>query len=170
MTDDKGRHRRWISLGEMIALGALIVSALGVWIAWKSSSPPAQDKPTRVVEQRQPIPLTLRGTVERDGRSLVIAPVEPSHALESLSLAIEGARPIEAGSDGRIDAGDVESILNKREAEPKGAHEVPVRITARYVELGADRRGGGAYVLRYRWEGGGLFGSRELRLTGLGRA
>ena len=46
---------------------------------------------------------------------------------------------------------------------------VPVRIAAHYVEMGADRRGGGSYVLRYRWEGGGLFGGRSLRILGLGR-
>ena len=49
MTDEKTR-RRWINLGELIALAALVISALGVWITWKNSS---QDKPTRVVEQRQ---------------------------------------------------------------------------------------------------------------------
>jgi hypothetical protein len=46
---------------------------------------------------------------------------------------------------------------------------VAVRIEARYVEMGADKRGGGTYTLRYRWEGGGLFGGRSLRLTGFGR-
>ncbi len=47
---------------------------------------------------------------------------------------------------------------------------MPVRIAARYVEAGADRRGGGNYVLRYKWEGGGLFGGRSLRLVGLSKA
>jgi hypothetical protein len=46
---------------------------------------------------------------------------------------------------------------------------VPIRIDARYVEMGADRKGGGDYVLRYRWEGGGLFGGHSVRLTGLSR-
>ena len=45
----------------------------------------------------------------------------------------------------------------------------PVRIDARYVEAGTDRRANGTYVLRYRWEGGGLFGGRSLRLVGLSR-
>ena len=60
------RRRRWINLGEIIALAALIVSAVGVWITWKSSN---EDKPTRVVEQRQAVPLTLRGTRDSDGAS-----------------------------------------------------------------------------------------------------
>jgi len=164
MTDEKTR-RRWINFGEVIALAALVVSGFGVWIAWKSNS---EDKPTRVVEQRLAIPLTLRGTVRNEGRELVIAPVEASHALESLTLTIKGGSPIEIGSDGLLEASAVEGAIGDRD-ESKGTHQVPVRINASYVEMGKDRRGGGSYLLRYRWEGGGLFGGHALKLTALSR-
>jgi hypothetical protein len=157
-------RRRRISFGEIIALAALAVSAFGVWVAWKSSS---DDKPTRIVEQRQAIPLTLRGKVDDGGRTLEISPVEPGHALEWLKVMINGAS-IEVGSDGRLDASDVEAVLKNLD-EKKGDHTSVVRLDARYVDAGADRRGGGNYVLRYRWEGGGLLGGRSLRLTGLAR-
>jgi hypothetical protein len=161
------RRRTLISLGELIALAALIVSGFGVWIAWKSSN---QDKPTRVVEQRQAVPLTLRGMPNSDGSALTISPVDPGHALQSAAVTIKGASPIELGSDGRLSANDVASALKGREKEDKDRnYSVPVRIDAHYVELGADRRGGGNYVLRYRWEGGGLFGGRSLRIVGLSR-
>jgi hypothetical protein len=160
-------RRRWINLGEMIALAALIVSALGVWIAWKSSS---RDEPTRIVEQKSVVPLALRGTADGDGRTLTIVPADPSHALESMKITIKGAPPIDIGSDGKLAASDVEAALKNREKEAKDiAYSVPVRIEARYVEAGADRRGGGSYVLRYKWEGGGLFGGRSLHLVGLSR-
>jgi hypothetical protein len=166
MSTEESRRRR-IALGELIALAALIVSAAGVWIAWKSTS---EDKPTRVVEQKSAIPLALRGTADGDGRTLTIMPADPSHALESLKVTIKGAPPIEIGSDGRLSAGDVESALKGREKEAKDVtHSVSVRIDARYVEAGAERRGGGSYVIRYRWEGGGLFGGRSLRLVSLSR-
>jgi len=158
------RRRRWINLGELIAIAALIVSALGVWIAWQSSQ---NDKPTRVVEQRQPIPLVLRGTVERDGRELTIRPVEDSHALESLTLTIKGSPPVDGSSSGTIDADDLEAAL--KGDDKKGTHSVAVRLDARYVEMGKDNRGGGNYMLRYRWEGGGLLGGRSLRLVGLSK-
>jgi hypothetical protein len=165
--NDEQTRRRLVSLGELIALAALIVSAIGVWIAWKSST---QDKTTRVVEQRSAVPLALRGTPDKDGQILTILPADPSHALESLELAIKGASPIEVGSDGRLAARDVEGALKGREKEAKDITQiVPVRIDARYVESGADRRGGGSYILRYKWEGGGLFGGRSLRLVGLSR-
>ena len=166
MTDPEAR-RRWINLGETIALAALIVSALGVWIAWKSSN---EDKATRVVEQRQSVPLSLRGSADRDGSALIISPVEAGHGLQSLKVTIKGGSPIEVGSDGRLQASDVQAALKDRPKEAKDVtHSVPVRIDARYVEMGKDRRGGGTYVLRYKWEGGGLFGGRSLRLLGLSR-
>src|SRR5436190_15073535 len=147
-------RRRLINLGETIAIAALIVSALGVWIAWKSSN---QDKPTKVVEQRPAVPLALRATADNDGRTLTIMPADPSHGLESLKVTIKGASPIDVGSDGRLSASDVETALQGRDKEAKDVtRSVPVRIDARYVEAGVDRRGGGSYVLRYKWEGGGL--------------
>ena len=163
----EARRRRLINLGELIALAALIVSALGVWIAWKNSS---EDKPTRVVEQRSAVPLTLRGTPESNGGEITVSPVDPGHALQSATVTIKGASPIELGSDGRLQASDVQAALKDRRKEDKDrTYSVPVRIAAHYVEMGADRRGGGAYLLRYKWEGGGLFGGRSLRLVGLSR-
>jgi hypothetical protein len=166
-TGSERQRRRWVTLGELIALAALIVSALGVWISWRNSG---DDKPTRIVEQRQSVPLTLRAKPDSEGRSLVISPVEPTHALESLTVTLPGASPIEVGSDGALDASDVEAALTGHDKDPKDRTlSVPVRISARYVEAGKDRRGGGAYALRYKWEGGGLFGGRSLRLVGLSR-
>ena len=164
---DSERRRRLINLGEIIALAALIVSAVGVWIAWKSSS---EDKLIRVVEQPRPIPLALRGKSESDGRSLEITPVESAHGLESLTVSIAGSAPIQIGSDGELNASDVEAALKGRDKEPKDKTlSVPVRISAHYVEAGVERTGGGRYTLRYRWEGGGLFGGRSIRLESLSR-
>jgi hypothetical protein len=163
----EAKRRRLINLGELIALAALIVSGVGVWIAWKSSN---NDQPTRVVEQRSAVPLALRGTPDGDGSTLTIMPADSSHALQSLRLTIKGAAPIEVGSDGRLSAGDVQKALQDREKEAKGvARSVAVRIEAHYVEAGNDHRGGGSYVVRYKWEGGGLFGGRSLHLLGLAR-
>ena len=165
MSDEKTR-RRWINFGELVALAALIVSALGVWIAWKSSN---QDGPTKVVEQRSSVPLALRGTPASDGTSITIVPADPSHALQSLKLNVAGVS-IETGSDGRLAANDVANALKGGEKEPKDRTlSVPVRIESHYVEAGTEKRRTMSYILRYRWEGGGLFGGRSLRLTGLSR-
>ena len=48
-TEAQRRSRlRWVTLGEAIALAALIVSAAGLWLTWKTCD---MDKgPTEVVE------------------------------------------------------------------------------------------------------------------------
>jgi len=161
------RRRRWISFGELTAVLALIVSAIGVWVSWNNDH---SDKPAPSSEQHRPIPLTLRGTVDSEGRVLTIIPADPEHALQSLTVTIAGASPIDVGSDGRLNASDVEDALKGHEKELKDhVYSEPARITAHYVENGVDRHGGGTYTLRYRWEGGGLFGSRSLQLVGLSR-
>jgi hypothetical protein len=84
---------------------------------------------------------------------------------------VPGAEPIQVGSDGELAASDVEPSLKGHEKESKDRTQtIRVRLEARYVESGTTRRAGGAYVLRYRWQGGGLFGGRSLRLVGLSPA
>jgi len=167
-TEAKRRARlRWITLGEAIALAALIVSGIGVWLSWKGSS---EDKgPTAIVEKRQSIPLALRGRAQADGRSLKITPIEDSHALQSLTVTAQRAKAIELGSDGELVARDLENALGKSATEGEGTHRARVQVAAKYVEAGADKSASGSYVITYRWEGGGLFGGRSLRLVSLSR-
>ena len=166
-TEAKRKSRlRWVTLGEAIAIAALIVSAAGVWLSYGGDG---DNGPSTIVEQRQAIPLTLRGKSQGDGRSLEISPVESSHALQSLTVALAGSNAIQVGSDGELGARDVESALGKNAAEGKGTHRVTARVVAKYVEAGADKTATGSYVISYRWEGGGLFGGRSLRLVGLSR-
>jgi len=167
-TEAQRRSRlRWVTLGEAIALAALIVSAAGLWLTWKTSD---MDKgPTEVVEKRQAVQLALRGKSQEDGRVLEISPVESGHALQSLDVTVAGSSAIEAGSDGKLDASDLESVLGDKAGEGKGTHRVRVRVDAKYVEAGADKSATGSYVISYRWEGGGLLGGRSLRFSGFTR-
>ena len=158
---------RWVTLGEAIAIAALIVSAAGVWISWQTSD---SDKgPTTVVEKRVAVPLALRGKPSEDGRTLEISPVEAGHALQSLNVIVAGSQAVDVGSDGELSASELESALGDKAAEGKGTHRVRVRVDARYVEAGADKSASGSYVIGYRWESGGLLGGRSLRITGMSR-
>jgi hypothetical protein len=158
---------RWVTLGEAIAIAALVVSAMGVWISWKGGD--EKSTTTTIVEKRQSIPLTLRGKVQDDGRTLVIAPIESGHALQSLTLTPAGGEAVDVGSDGELEASTLLAALGKTDGEGKGTHRVKAKVAARYVEAGADKTANGAYVITYRWEGGGLFGGRSLRLISISR-
>jgi hypothetical protein len=156
-----------VTLGEAIAIAALIVSAAGVWLSWQGD----KDKgPTKVVEERQAVPLALRGKPQDDGGTLEISPVDSSHALQSINIVVGGKAVIDVGTSGDLSASDFERALGDKAAEGKGTNRVQVRIDAKYVEAGTDKSSSGAYVISYRWEGGGLFGGRSLRLSGMSRA
>jgi hypothetical protein len=163
----KKSRLRWVTLGEAVAIAALIVSAGGLWLTWKTSD--KEQGPTEVVEKRQAIPLALRGKTVDEGRTLEISPVESGHALQSLDVMVAGSSAIEAGSDGRLDASDLESALGDKAEDGKGTHRVRVRIASKYVEAGADKTATGSYDISYRWEGGGLLGGRSLRFSGFTR-
>ncbi len=157
--------RRWINLGESVAVVGLIISGLALWNSWGRDEP----KPAVIVEDRaRAIPLALRGRVEDDGRSLGIAPVESGHALETLVLTVPGKPTLELGSDPRVSAGAVERLLPEATSK-EGPGTISVTLSARYIEAGTDRNGGGRYRLTYRWVSGGLLGGKSLRLTGLKR-
>jgi len=158
---------RWVTLGEAIAIAALIVSTAGVWLSWQSDG--AEKGPTTVVEKKQSVPLALRGKPVDDGRSLEISPADDDHALQSLNIIVAGSSAIDVGSDGELSASDMESALGDKAADGKGTHRVNVRVDARYVDAGKDKNASGSYVISYRWEGGGLLGGRSLRLTGFSR-
>ena len=155
---------RWLTLGEAIAIAALILSGLGLWHEWNK-----RDDAKVVIEKPNAIRLALRAHVTDDGRKLEIAPIEDSHALQSLTITAAGTA-IELGSDGELTANALENALGKQAEDGKGSHSVRVATKARYVEAGADKSASGSYIIRYKWEGGGLFGGRSLRFTGMAKA
>jgi hypothetical protein len=165
-TETERRSRlRWLTLVEAIAISALILSGLGLWHEWNKRD----DGPKVVIEKPTSIPLALRGKERNDGRELEISAIEDSHALQSLALTAGGSK-IELGSDGELEAGALQDALRERENDGKGTQRVRVCIDARYVEAGADKTASGTYVISYKWVGGGLFGGRSLRFTGLSKA
>jgi hypothetical protein len=158
----KKSRLRWVTLGESIAIAALILSGLGLWHEWNKR------EPRMALEKPASIPLALRGEVTNEGRELEISPIEGSHALQSLTITIpQSGSVIEAGSDGEVSARAIESALNDDE-RGKGKQRLRVRVSARYVEAGEDKVATGSYVISYRWKDR-LIGGPSLRLAGFSR-
>ena len=97
---------------------------------------------------------------------MTIAPVEPGHSLESLTISVAGKPAIAIGSDGHLAASEVEQLVGDT-GKGRQPGSLTARIEARYIEAGTLKRGGGRYRISYRWDDGGLFGGDKLRLTGL---
>lgn len=168
MSDPVKSGRRGLGVGEGIGLAAVFISGLGLWNSWRGDD---KQGPTEVVEKKTAVPLVLRGRVDDDGRALEIAPIEASHALQSLTLTVPNSGSvIESGSGGKISARAIESSLNRVDDRDGNTQRIVVRIAARYVEAGSDKSATGSYVISYKWEGGGLFEGKSLRIVDFRRA
>lgn len=154
-----------VSIGEGIALAALFVSALGLWNSWREDE---SSGPTEIVEKKAAVPLVLRGRVEDNGERLVVEPVEATHALDSLKFAFASGKTIETGGNGTLTAAEVEDALPEKSEKIDG--QILATVTGRYVESGKDRELSRRYAIRYRWEGGGLFEGKRLRIVDFRRA
>ena len=167
-TPEQRRKRlRWLTLAELLAVIAVAISALGLWKSWHEE----RETPLAATPTQATVPLTLRGTARKDGRSLLVEPVEASHSLDGAAVSL-GSTKVELAGDAQLSAGDFERAVEKFDAAKgekpgDGLHRLPLRIDARYVEAGQTRRSVANYALVYRWEEGGLFGGRSLRLVGL---
>ena len=161
------RRRRRIALGEAIGIAALIISGLGLWNSWRNS----EDKPAAVVVDRasKPIPLVLRGTVADEGKVIRLAPLEDSHALDTLTLtALAPAKGTASfGSEPMLSASMVEAWLPEDSKREGGA--LTVNAVTTYVEAGEPRTSKQRYRVAFQWKDGGLFGGKSVRLTGLSR-
>ncbi len=167
-TEEKARRRRRLALGEAIGIAALVISGLGLWNSWRNS----EDKPAAVVVDRapKPIPLVLRGTIDEDGKVVRLAPLEASHALDTLTLtaAAPGKGTASFGTEPMLSASMIETWLpanGKRE----GSGALTVNALVAYVEAGEPRTAKQRYRVAYIWKDGGLLSGKSVRLTAFTR-
>ena len=159
--------RRFINIGEIVAVGGLAISGLALWNSWRGGDKEIAE----IVGEKAPqVPLALRGTVEDKGKSLRLAPVEDNHALEEITITAEapakGSAPF--GSDPLVSAALIEGWLPK-DATNEGVGSMTVSVQAHYIEHGETRTAKQRYRLRYGWVDGGLFSGKSLRITGISR-
>ncbi len=163
---------RWLTLAEIIAILAVVISGIGLWKGWQDDAP----KPAIVGESTKSIPLTLRSTSDRDGRAVMLTAIEPGHAVQAVEISFPAAlgnSPIDQSGDVRLSAATFDSQLYKARQTAGFAklttseERLPLLVVTRYIESGSTREARALYDLGYQIKDGGLFGGREIRLGGL---
>lgn len=196
MTDDKDHHtptpvaiekektrRRLISLGELVAVLAVIISALTLANSWserqsKERERAAEERKAAADEQRaaKASVLLLTARANSDGSLLALAPTRDGQVVQSQTLRFPAAldlSPVETSGDPRIDVDWFASALKKaRRAEKRpdetvGDERLPVLIETVYVDSGETRTDRALYDIGYAVTGGGLLGGSTVRLRGI---
>ena len=165
-------RRRWISLGEAVAVAAVLISAATLWNSYaERKSAEADRQAAAQKEGTVEAALVLRARSADDGRKLTLEAVDPDQVIQSQRLIFPsaiGLTPIETAGDPRIEARWLADALKKAEATRTTAGDlrVPVAIVSRFTSKGEMHSAAAVYQLAYVREGHLLVGS-SIRLRGL---
>jgi hypothetical protein len=171
-------RRRWINLGELVAILALVISGLTLWNSYRErTNTEAEHAKESQQSAKKATTLILKATPDKDGRTLALAPRADEQAIQSQTVyfpAKLGISPAETSSDARIEKSWFESALvsARKEAGAEAAPgdaRLPVMIETHYLT------DGDAHVDRAVYEVGyvtshSLIGGTDVHLRGLSRA
>lgn len=164
-------RRRWITLGEVLAVAAVIISGLTFWNAYQErSSSEAQRAAEKQQKSAKAQTLILAATA--DGRNLRLAARDPEQAIQGQSVAFPAALGLTAIEtvDPRIEADWIERAWSKARKEGgakagSGDLRLPIAITTRFVSGGETYTDTAIYDVGYRVDEGLL--DTDLKLLGL---
>ncbi|MGZ8998369.1 MAG: hypothetical protein ACXW2T_05880 [Allosphingosinicella sp.] len=166
-------RRRWITLGEILAVIAVLISGLTLWNNYSERSATASERAAeKKQEEARSQALVLKA--EGRGRKLSLSALDPAQAIQSQTIAFPsalGVRPIQALVDPRIEAGWIKSAVKKARdsssaGKAVGDARMPVAITTRFVSGGRDYTDVAVYDVGYRRESS-LLGGSEIELLGI---
>jgi len=170
-------RRRWINLGELVAVLALIISALTLWNSYRErTTNEAEHARESAQSAKKAAILVLKATPDKDGRTLALAPRSDVQAIQDQTIyfpAKLGISPAQTSSDARIEKRWFDGpLIDARKAAgveaSLGDARIPVLIETHFL---AD---GDPYVDRAIYEVGyvtshSLIGGTDVHLRGLSR-
>ena len=170
-------RRRWIHLGELVAILAVVISGLTLWNSYRErTNAEAEHAQESQQTAKKATTLILKATPDKEGKTLALAPRADEQAIQSQTIYFPsklGLPPAETSSDARIEKGWFENALvSARKAagveQAPGDARMPVVIETHYL-TGSD-----AHVDRAVYEVGyvtshSLIGGTDVHLRGLSR-
>ncbi len=170
-------RRRWINLGEVLAVVAVGISALTFWNSY-SERAHTEEKEARA-EQRQSEAagaIVLGAAADKDGRTLTLTALRDDQRIQGQTINFPpalGLGAVETTGEARIEADWFENALKAARkaagAKPEtlGDLRLPVLVTTRFVADNKVRTSRAYYEIGYRIEGGTFLSGTDVRMTGL---
>ena len=168
-------RRRWITLGEVLAVVAAVISGLTLWNSWSER---AENEAVKSAEASRAslraARLVLTATATND-RKLILKPTSAEQTIQSQSVAFPaalGLTPAQTTGEPRLEAAWFSGALEKfrnRAGLPDDSHgdeQLPVAITTRYLVDGEPREDVALYDVGYSISGRILSG-HTVTLRGL---
>jgi len=168
-------RRRWITLGEVLAVVAIIISALTLWNSWseRSDSKAVKNADAQRASARAATLVLL--AADSGERALVLKPAAAEQSVQSQKILFPTAldiAPAETTGEPRIEAGWFEGALKKtREAahlpdNSRGDERLPVVVTTRFLVDGEAHQDVALYDIGYTISGR-LLAGHSVKLRGI---
>ena len=173
-------RRRWISIGEAVAVAGVVIAALGFWNNYSERQDAAAERAIErqaaakgKAEEMAALKRVRLVTSAVDGKGITIAAPEGC-ALQSTEIRFPAALGVDSRSTvvtHRIEAEWVAAPLLKATDGGPDRREgrLPVLIAATCTGADGDHNETAIYDLLWRTEPGGVLSGRALRLRGLVR-
>ena len=171
--------RRWLTVGELVGLGALVVAGLGYLDAHRDRVAARADRVAaarRAGEaQAAAHALVLRGEAQDEGARVRLSPVDAGQVVQSQrylfpKTLLDHAMEVDA-AEPQIDRAWLPApavrLLAARAKAQGGEGRIVVGVLTRYVEDGQALSDKSLYQVGYRTEPAGLFGGERLVLQGV---
>jgi hypothetical protein len=169
-------RRRWINLGELLAVLALLISGLTLWLNWSERSETQAEKTQESRrETSRAETLTLTAEASHKGARLDVKPASGDQTIQSQTIRFPSGldvEPVEITGDPRIEARWFDSPLKKArekaglQDDSRGDERLPVLIETRFLVDGDTHRDIALYDVGYTIKGQ-LLGGHEVTLRGL---
>jgi hypothetical protein len=159
-------RRRWINLGEFVAVAGLIIAAIGLYLNWADRRADLADKHVAAVKaEHEQARFEIRAVAAKDGSALLLQHDE-RHAIRDATLSFPTALGVDTKDTvaDTIDRGWFEHTLLKASDAKVG--RLPVLIVLTYWDGDTPRTARGIYDIGWKTDGHLLFG-RSLKLESL---
>ena len=164
-------RRRWITLGEVLAVVGVLISGLALWNSWSERSMAERERTEAKAKQADVSRIVLL-RASGGGKRLALAAHDPDQAIQSQTVLFPAPFGLGAfeTTEPRIEAEWVKRAIRKsrdKDDKVRGDARMPVAITTRFVADGRAFTDTALYDIGYQESDGGLFGGGEVRLKGL---
>lgn len=167
-------RRRWITLGEVLAVVGVLISALALWNSWSERSAAERERAAEKAEKAEKANVSRIVILKANGsgKRLALAAHDPDQAIQGQTLLFPSAFGLGAfdTTEPRIEAEWVKRAVKKaheKDEKVRGDLRMPVAITTRFVADGRAFTDTALYDVGYKESGGGLFDGSEVELKGL---
>lgn len=168
-------RRRWITLGEALAVVAVVISALTLWNSWSERADTEatnRAEAQRASARAQTLVLTATRSSQR---MLALKPVSADQSVQAQSISFPkalGLAPVQTTGEPRVEAGWFADALKKARDnagmpdDSRGDERLPVAITTQFLADGRTHEDIAIYDVGYTIAGR-LLGGHTVALRGV---